>query len=429
MGISKRPLAVTLIVLSVAGCDADSSSSTAGITSTTPPAATTSRGSSAEPSTTAPPTTATPTTVATDRLDPAAGWGRLDTDTEVFAGVIPVDGASDGGTLVLVGCRSQDLGEFPIWRSDVGFEFERATGPETSRPLEVRCVQEVVSTPFGWFAGGLGPLLQSSDGLVWEIVDVPSLLGYEFAGRLGYADNLFLSPNTDRLTVLYRRAAENESTIATLVTTTDGETWVENAHPSQSLFDSSGIAAVIEGGEGLLAAGSSPGGEFVPTAAVFTSPDGLRWRRVTPTGGPDFGDKVIEDIARVGDGFVAVGGDFFQTGLMTAWVSPDGLDWRRVPHPAETTDASVAFMTGQAITVADGYIWVSGQDYDARRSGVQAVPALWRSTDGETWERVQLDDLEINVPFEIASTPDLRIGVWPAARGLVDEPIVLYAAD
>lgn len=426
MFIWKRTCALVLIALAVAACDGDSSSGTSGAaTATTSPDVTTSDGSSS----TAPSTTAPPTTGPIDRPDPAEGWGRLDTDTDVFGGVIPIDGASDDGTLVLVGCPSEDVGVVPIWWSDQGFDFERASGPEISQPLDLRCVQEVVSTPFGWFAGGAGPLLGSSDGAAWEIVDVPAILGYEFTGQLGYADNLFVSPAGDRLTVLYRRASMNESTIATFVTTTDGETWVENAHPSQSLFDSSGIDAVIEGGDGLLAAGSSPGGEFVPTAAVFTSPDGLRWRRVTPTGGPDFDDKVIEDIARVGDRYIAVGGDFFEIGLMTAWTSPDGLEWRRVSHPPETTDPSVAHMVGRAITVADGFIWVAGRDYDARRTGAQELPALWRSTDGEVWERVPFEDLEINVPFEIASNPDLRIGVWPPPRSVIDEPITLYAAD
>lgn len=422
----KRMIAFLLAMFVVVACDTDSSSEeSAGITSTAPPGATTVAGtSSTEPSST------TASTIGSiDRPDPAEGWGRLDVDTSVFGGVIPIDGASDRGTLVLVGCPSEGSGAFPIWWADGAFEFERASGPETSRPQDLRCVQQVVSTPFGWFAAGLGPLLRSSDGAVWEIVDVPGILGYEETFQLGFADDLFVSPAGDRLTVLYRRAAMNETTIATLVTTTDGETWVDNAHPSQSLFDSSGIATVIEGGDGLLGAGSSPGGEFVPTAAVFTSPDGLRWRRVTPPGGPDFDDRMMVDIARIGDRYIAVGGDFFQTGLMTTWVSPDGFEWRRLPPPPETTDPSVAYMTGHALTVADGHIWVSGEDFDARRSGLQAIPALWRSTDGEAWERVPIEDLEINVPFEITSTPDLRIGVWPPPGSLIKEAIVLYAAD
>lgn len=424
MTISTRICALLLVVLAVAACDDTSSGGSDGQVSTTSLTST-----SLEVPSPATSPTDVPTTAPTTRPDPEEGWGRLDVDTDVFDGVIPVDGAVDGETMVLVGCPTEDLGGFPIWWSSGGFDFERTSGPETPRPQDTRCVQQVVSTPFGWFAGGLGPLLRSSDGAAWEIVDVPAILGYEETFQLGYVDNVFVSPDGERMTVLYRRAAMNESTIATLVTTTDGETWIENAHPSQSLFDSSGIAAVIEGGDGLLAAGASPGGEFVPTAAVFTSPDGLRWRRVTPTGGPDFDDKAIEDVARIGDRYIAVGGDFFETGLMTAWVSPDGFEWRRLPHPPDTTDPSVAHMTGQAITVADGYVWVAGRDYDARRSEPQGIPALWRSVDGEAWARVPLEDLEINLPFEIASSPNLRIGVWPPPSGLIDEPVTLYASD
>jgi hypothetical protein len=369
-------------------------------------------------------TTLADTTTTTDRPDPSEGWGRLDVDSGVFGGVVPVDGDSENGRVVVAGCQNGDVGSFPIWWSEVGFDFERASGPD-----DVSCIQQVVSTPFGWFATSNLTTFRSSDGAVWEELDLATQLGYEFPGQLGVVDALFGAPSGDRLTLLFRRAAEAESTIATLVATMDGQNWVENAHPSQSLFDSSGISAVIEGGDGLLAVGSSPGGEFVPTAAVFTSPDGLRWRRVTPRGDADFDDKVINDVMRIGDRYVAVGGDFFQTGLMTSWSSPDGLEWRRLPHPPETTDPSVAQMTAQAVTVADGYIWVSGQDFDARRSEPQAAPALWRSRDGEAWERMSIEDLDANVPFEILSTPDLRFGVWPPPYSLIDEPIVLYAAD
>ena len=424
MAVWKGTCALMLIALAGTACDLDpSSDTTAGLTSTTSSNANSDASASTVASSTA------PTNGTTGRPDPVEGWGRLGTDTSVFGGVVPLDGAADGDRLVLVGCPSEDLAGFPIWWAAQGFDFVRASAPETSQPLDARCVQEIVSTRFGWFAGGAGPLLRSSDGITWEVVDVPSILGYEFAGQLGYVDNLFLSPDGERLTLLYRRAAEAESTVATLVTTTDGETWVKNAHPSQSLFDSSGIAAVVQGGDGLLAVGSSPGGEFVPTAAVFTSPDGLRWRRVTPRGDPDFDDKVMEDVMWLGDRFIGVGGDFFETGLMTAWSSPDGLAWRRLPHPPETTDPSVAQMTARAVTVADGFVWVAGQDFDARRTEPQSLPALWRSADGEAWERIPFDALGINVPFEIASTPDLRIGVWPPPNSPIDEPIVLYAAD
>ena len=257
MCVSKPRWAIfglTLATLALVACDGDSSDGT----STAPPVETTT--SNPESSMTTDSTAVPATTSPTVRPDPVEGWGRLDVDTQVFGGVTPVDGAARDGLLVLVGCPTEDLGLFPIWWTGDGFDFRQATGPEVERPQDVRCVEDVVSTPFGWFAGGRGPLLRSTDGASWEIVDIPAILGYEETFQLGYADNLFVSPDGTRLTVLYRRAAEAESTLSTLVTTTDGETWVENAHPSQALFDSSGIVAVIEGGEGLLAAGSSRAG-------------------------------------------------------------------------------------------------------------------------------------------------------------------------
>jgi hypothetical protein len=369
-------------------------------------------------------TTLADTTTTTDRPDPVEGWGRLDVDTGVFGGIVPADGAIDNGRVALAGCGPETPGVFPIWWSDGGLDFEVATGPEG-----VACFQQIEATGFGWFAAGVGPVFGSEDGKSWVELDIPGRLGYEETFQLGFADALFVSPDRTRLTILFKRAAEAESTIATLVTTTDGVNWAELEGSSGSLFDNGGVAEVIEGGDGLLAVGSVPGGEFVPTAAIFTSPDGLRWRRVTPRGDSNFDDKTINDVSSIGDRFVAVGGDFFQTGLMTAWSSPDGLEWTPFPSPPETTDPSVAYMEGRVVTGYGGRVWVSGLDFDARRPEPAGIAALWRSIDGDAWERLAVEDLDTNVPFEIFSSPDLRIGVWPPPYSLIDEPIVLYAAD
>ncbi len=166
-----------------------------------------------------------------------------------------------------------------------------------------------------------------------------TLFGFEQRGQLGSLRAVFASPDDDRVTLLYSRAAEAESTAATLVTTTDGLAWTTGPETSAALFDSSDVADVIRGGDGLLAVGASPGGEFVPTAAVFTSADGLEWRRVTPTTS-DFEDKIMTAVAATPSGYVAVGGDFFETGLMTAWTSQDGISWRRRIPTRRRTRAS-----------------------------------------------------------------------------------------
>ena len=347
----------------------------------------------------------------------------MDAHLDTIGGVSVVDAALDGSTTVLVGCDLDGTAPFPIWWADADFVFRRAVGPDG-----LGCIRQVEVTPFGWFAAGTATLW-SVDGRNWERLDLSPDLGLEYAGQLGYAQAIFASPAEQRVTLLYSRAAEAESTIATLVTTEDGVDWSAGPADSATLFDSSTIAAVTPGGDGLLAGGSSPGGEFVPTAAVFTSPDGLEWRRVTPTGDTDFDDKVINDLINVEDRYYAVGGDFFRTGLMAAWSSEDGRSWERLPHPNETTDPAVAFMTAEAVTVAHGHLWVSGRDSDARRDEPQAIPALWRTTDGHAWERVDVADLERTVPFELSSRPGLRIGVWPPPYSLIDEPTALFVSD
>ena len=299
--------------------------------------------------------------------EPVAGWARLEADPEVFGAVIVTDGADDDGRLVLVGCEGSDGGAagFPVWWSDDATHWQRAKGPG-----DVACMDQVEASPFGYFATG-GPhgvqnQFHSPDGFTWERLDLSDDFGFDQPGELGVVFAIFVSPTKDRVTLLYSRAAENESRIATLITTTDGDTWQQGPPDSAALFDSSSIAAVIEGGPGLIAVGSSPGGEFVPIAAVFTSSDGLNWTRATSRN-PDFDHKIMTDVMAFAGGYVAVGGDFSNTGLMTAWTSPDGLMWSRSPHPPEETDPSVAQMTAETVTSAGGFIWAAGRDFDARR--------------------------------------------------------------
>jgi hypothetical protein len=204
---------------------------------------------------------------------------------------------------------------------------------------------------------------------------------------LGWAMALFPSPIDDRLTALYSAASANESTIATLVSTTDGNQWERVGRSLAGIFDSSTIADVVAGGDGLLAVGASPGGEFVPTAAVFTSANGVEWTRVTPAGG-EFGDAFMSDVVEVDRGFVAVGGDHFVTGLMAAWTSPDGHEWHRSASPNERIDPRTAFRYAETVEIEVAALVARGVDYDATREPT-TVEATWKSTDGgKTWRRV-----------------------------------------
>ncbi len=425
----ERFVVALAVVVLIASCGEDTPSSE---TTTTMPPATqttapvTTAAPTTVPSTTAPPTTTVaPTTTTTPLPEPLEAWGRLDVDSAVFGDVTITDGdAGTDGRFVLVGCERSDSGAYPAWWSDDAGNWQRADGPG-----DVGCLTQVEATPFGFFATGLGAQnqFQSTDGVTWELLELADDFGFEEPGQLGVVFAIFVSPAGDRVTLLYSRAAEAESRIATLVTTTDGETWSLGPADSAALFDSSDVSAVIPGGPGLIAVGASPGGEFVPTAAVFTSMDGLNWARATPSNA-DYDDKIMTDVMAIGTGFVAVGGDFFKTGLMTAWTSPDGVVWNRSPHPPEETDPAVAQMTAQTVTIAGGSIWAAGRDFDARRAD-DGLPALWESPDGVNWVRADFDAMAARVPFEVIDTPDLRIGVWPPPLSLSSDPVLVFAAD
>lgn len=401
-----------------------SSSSTAGLSSSAVIASTTTTVGTTSTSTTAAITSTTP---AISFPEPVEGWVRLKADPAVFGAVTVTDGAIADGRLVLVGCEGFDLDltGFPVWWSDDATGWQRADGSS-----DVTCMTQVEASPFGFFATGNGAQnsFHSPDGVTWERLDLFDDFGFEYPGQLGVVFAIFVSPNEDRVTLLYSRAAEAESRIATLITTTDGETWEQGPPDSAALFDSSSIAAVVKGGPGLIAVGSSPGGEFVPSAAAFTSSDGLNWTRATPRS-TDFENKVMTDVMAVADGYIAVGGDFFNTGLMTAWTSPDGKIWSRSPHPPEETDPSIAQMTAETVTTAAGSIWAAGRDFDARRDTGDGLPAMWSSVDGTTWTRVDFDEARGTIPFVVIDTPDHRIGVWPPPFSLNRDPVQIFKGN
>ncbi len=420
----KRLAVVTALVVAVAACTSETAPSTTPLPTTEP---TTTLASESTPPTSPPeaaPTTP-PTTAPEATPEPLEGWGRLEVDTEVFGTATINTGAAANGRFVLGGCRNSD-GGFPLWRSDDGSTWQRAQGPD-----DVECVTDIEASAFGYYAEapGAANLVHSEDGVGWERLDLSDDFGFDSSGQLGAVFAIFVSPDDDQVTLLYSRAAENESRIATLVTTTDGVTWEQGPTDSAALFDNSSVSAVIEGGPGLLAVGASPGGEFVPTAAVFTSPNGLDWTRVTPRNS-DFDDSYMLDVMAIGTGYVTVGAAPFKTGLMTAWTSPDGIEWSLSPSPSEETDPAVAHMAAETLTTAGGSIWAAGLDFDARRDdSLDTFPAVWSSADGVTWTRADFDQVRGAIPFVVIDTPDIRIGVWPPPFSIDPGPLQLFAAD
>ncbi len=358
-----------------------------------------------------------------------AGWVDAGTDPTVFGPVTVTDAITVDQRLVAVGCKQTAAGsDLPIWTSTDGVSWQRATAPDgLGGDGALECLTDVVATPVGIFAHGQA-LLRSVDGTAWE--EIP-ILGPPDQ-RAGWVGAVF--PRVDGLAVLTHSASLNESTEAHVWTSTDGLTFTELPAGPADVFDNAAVSQVLEVGGGLVAMGASPWGEFVPTAAVWASDDGLQWERVTPNGA-GFADAYIQAVTATGDGYLAVGGDPFGTGLLAAWAgSADGRTWQRLPPPDEVTDPEVemgrvAYREAVAVTVIDGVAHLAGHDYDARRSpGDQDRTALWTSADGVTFQTVDPAVADGLVPFTVTRLGDRLVGFWPPPRWLDDEPVRVLTA-
>lgn len=170
---------------------------------------------------------------------------------------------------------------------------------------------------------------------------------------------------------------------------------------------------VVPGGDGLVAIGYD--GAF--GSILWTSTDGRAWRDITP---PDLESAGLVSVVPFKGGLLAVGrGDTFDVDTETAaaWISEDGTSWRRVAGGPD--------MRGQIIDVVAtdrGLYAVGGVPGDD-------AAGIWRSTDGEHWERTG-GDFSGAFMWSIAEggpglvvtgwrrNPEPDLAVWTSADGI-----------
>jgi hypothetical protein len=136
--------------------------------------------------------------------------------------------------------------------------------------------------------------------------------------------------------------------------------------------------------------------------AVWASADGAEWHRV-------LGDAVVvSDVARTPGGFVAIGSNAPDgAGRMQLWSSPDGVTWDQLAPTG--ADGQLPHGTGRIAIGDHGWVFVGLLDQ-----------GVWRSPDGAVWTHVaDLDepftwDLDAADGFvAVGST-----GAWHSSDGL-----------
>jgi molecular chaperone DnaK len=148
------------------------------------------------------------------------------------------------------------------------------------------------------------------------------------------------------------------------------------------------MTGVASGADGLVAVGWVGEGTGPEPAgadrrpAVWTSTDGMNWRRVTLSLATSARVGELYDVAaRPGGGFVAVGVEWGadpESGDGTVLTSPDGSQWQRVA--AEGLGGPGPVSLRRLLPEEDGFVAVG-----TRLDGAVNRPVMWTSPDATTW--------------------------------------------
>jgi len=179
----------------------------------------------------------------------------------------------------------------------------------------------------------------------------------------------------------------------------DGVKWSRMAEGTPELTQGAVFMyGVNEGGPGVIAVGMGceSNDPCRPYPTVWTSADGAEWSRF----GADAGDLAENEFGTMFDvlatehGIVAVG----EVGSITeddtssyqpvVWLSPNGTDWTRV-FEGEPVDPGELVGDGPSIqSVAEGPDGLVVGVGHTMNENSERVAAVWMSTDGQSWERV-----------------------------------------
>jgi hypothetical protein len=148
------------------------------------------------------------------------------------------------------------------------------------------------------------------------------------------------------------------------------------------------ITDIVEGPSGLLALGYPVGdtcGGPPTVVALWTSPDGGTWRRVTLP--KDFRTGQVHTIDGGSAGFIATGSRADGT-TQALWTSPDGRTWTSRPLPKVSTGTLVL---DSATSFARGFVLAGAVLGEGECGGPAHLhAATWWSADGVAWSRSTL---------------------------------------
>jgi hypothetical protein len=145
--------------------------------------------------------------------------------------------------------------------------------------------------------------------------------------------------------------------------------------------ESEALLGAIETSSGdLLAVGHADPAPLDEDAAVWTSRDGAHWRRVDVDALAEPGVQRLVDVVEFRGRLIAVGYTGFEDLDAAVWTTSVGsTGWHREWSVQESGTQAM-----KKILVVDGGLLVLGWSGD----GAEIDAAVWRSADGQSWERI-----------------------------------------
>jgi len=340
------------------------------------------------------PDSAIPTSIApTTTLAPAVrAWSRATGPVFQGPGHQLISAVGFGGPgIIAVGVDSSGPdADAAVWVSADGETWSRVESPALggahAQGLEDLAIGPVGIVAVGWdsSAGDIDASAWfSTDGIVWEKVGGAAFIheGHEEVHTVLATDTGFVAAG---FAVVGREAD------AAVWTSPNGRTWTRLDDPALGGGGTQRISSLMAGPDGIVAGGTN----FLPDefglynldARVWVSADGSSWEAIDDAtfGGP--GWQYITSIVAGPNGLVAAGGDILGAPGVdndaAVWTSTDGTTWARVEDPAFGGERAQHI---SALGVGDGELVAVG--YDTGPGG-NRIPAVWRSADGSAWVRI-----------------------------------------
>ncbi len=330
--------------------------------------------------------------------------------------------AGEGGIVIVVSARN---GQVAVRRTDGS--GESVPIPDATSPGHLALLNGTLTMVSD--RGAANPIVwQSANGTRWNrLTEVAWALPGEqvSVGTMHAVGNRLLAGGA----VDYMSDLEDEGprSVPAVWTSSDGATWFQSEIEVVGPFGRVSSIAEVDGT--LLAVGSMGG-----RGAMWRSiDDGRTWaRHEVVVDGPPAGDRVISELAVLGNVIVGVGESTTEVSLqltanrdpMIIWSPDSGLTWTQAQ-----LDLSIAYGLDEAIdsvVAAGGALWAAtGRNFDSSqeeadrcyldlegcRAGRSFEPMLLRSVDGRAWVEVEIRDFDPSIGLQIAELVDVGGGV------------------